>query len=246
MKYIKTAVVIMALFVSSAAADESSAGNADETSTCGTEIDFNSKYLWHGSAYSGGAVLEPSVWVSLKDFTATLWSNYEISENLNEADAVIEYSHETGKFLLEPSLSYYTYYHQPDSTPIIEFSAKISRPLSDKFSLYTSQNFYFLNGDVGDSYFGGLGIDFETGITNSIKLSVSPFAGWGSIIYNRENFGCSKWAFDLISADISLEYAFYGGLYLKPHFTYALIPDKTLIGDDRSNTSAGIAVGAEF
>ena len=236
----------MALFVSSVAAGELPAGTETESPVIGAEIDFNSKYLWHGQEYSNRSVLQPSVWVSAGELTATLWTNNELSEDLNEINAILEYPLEFKKFLVEPSFSYYVYPTQPGCNPMIELAFKISHPLSEKFSLYTSQNFYFLNGDVGDSYFGGLGLDFETGIAENIKLNVSPFAALGSIKYNRENFGYPEWAFDLISADVSLEYGFFGGWYVKPHFTYAFLPDKNLTENDRSNTAVGIALGAEF
>ena len=246
MEHLKTAVLAMILLVSPLFSAATPSENEPEAASFGAEADFNTRYIWHGQRYSGGSVLQPSAWVSARGLTATFWSNIEIARDLNEVNAIFEYPFEINKISIDPSVSYYNYFNQPDGGSTIEAAFKISRPLSSEFSLYTSHNFYFLNEDYGDSYFGGLGVDYGTDLTEKLKLSVSPFAAAGSVKYNRENFGYAGWAFDLVSADVSLEYAIAAGWYLKPHFTYSFITDNKLMEKDRGNVSSGIALGAEF
>ena len=246
MKNLKIILLLSVIsFSNLSAEDGASLDSSSKAITCGAEIDYNSKYLWHGQAYSDGPVLQPSVWTSYMDFTLTAWTNYEIQENLNETDVILGYSRDIGKFSIEPSLSYYNYFHQTDTAPLLEFSAKITHPLCGKFSVYTLQNFYFLSGDFGDSYFGGLGINFESG-TDSVKFNISPFASLGSKKYNRENFGHGRWAINMLSLDAAVECSLPGGWYVKPHYTFTTISNKALLEDNRNNSSAGIAIGREF
>ncbi len=252
MKKLRIILLLAAISVSGFFAEPGACAGDAGMFSYGAEVDYNSKYIWHGILYSDDPVLQPSVWVSALDFTFTVWNNFETAEKFNETDFSLGYSRQAGKFLLEPTLSMFTYYNQADGGSLLELSAKITHPLYKDFSVYTLQNFYFLGGDIGDSYFGGLGINFETALTGSLNFNATPFIGWGSSKYNHENFSApetfylNRWALNLFSFDAALEYTLPGGWNIKPHYTFAVISDKTFTKNNKNNSSVGAALGREF
>ncbi|HSE84271.1 MAG TPA: hypothetical protein VLB01_06965 [Thermodesulfobacteriota bacterium] len=216
----------------------------------GTEIDFNSRYVWRGIALSEGAVMQPSVWVSAFNFTFYIWGNFVLNDEpnqgeFNEVELILYYSRGWGNITFEPFIVYYVYPNQEDVPSTAEFTLSLYYSLGS-FNVFTSHTFDFV--EYKGSYFGDAGLSYERQLSPSLTLEASGSLGWASSEFNSVNIGLSKNALNFAGANLSLTYYPNGFLYIRPHVELSAIVDGELRDqlEDPTILNAGVAIGLEF
>ena len=219
----------------------------------GSEVDFNSRYVWRGIAYSEGPVMQPSVWVTASGFTFSIWNNFVLTDeanqgdfhHLNEVDLSLSYSRERGKLAIEPSLQFYQYPKQEDSPSTGEASLLLSYPVGS-ITVFSSHTFDIVR--YGGSYFGDAGLSYEHEFHSKLSMETSLSLGLGSSKFNEVYLGLPKSAFNVTSGALSFTYYPINFLYLRPHIELSVIVDGDLRNqvDDPTIVNVGLAVGMEF
>lgn len=198
--------------------------------------DFVSKYIWRGQNYNDDPVLQPSLSVSYKNLTATVWGSFDLtnytgnSNDFYELDYSLEYSSAMpGVEGLDYAIGivYYTY---PSST--IKDTTEIYAGLGFDLPLNPWLTFY---NDVDEAE-GGSYISLELGrsIENigtlcagvPVGMDIGASLGWASGSYNRYYWGTdqSKMQDLTLSVSFPMEIA---GWTVTPSLNYV-----TLLSDD--------------
>ncbi len=215
----------------------------------GYEADYNGKYVWHGIAYSQGAVLQPSVWATAGTATVTAWANRTLEAvdgaSLNEVDYTLSWESNWRDATIEPSLQVYTYPGQVDSPSTAEAGLKITWPVG-RFSLFTTQTVDIT--EYAGAYFGDIGMSYEKELHPNTGMECSASLGWASAKFNETYIGPHISALNVASLDIGLTHTVKSGFYLRPHVSFTRILNGTLRDavDDPDIVNLGIAVGMEF
>ncbi|HEX3036561.1 MAG TPA: TorF family putative porin [Thermodesulfobacteriota bacterium] len=222
----------------------------DQIFNFGTEIDFNSRYVWRGIALSEGAVMQPSVWISAFNFTFYIWGNFILNDEpnqgeFNEIELILYYSREWGKVTFEPFVVYYVYPNQEDVPSTGEVTLNLYYSFGP-FNIFTSHTFDFV--EYEGSYFGDAGLSYEHQLSSTLTLEASSSFGWASSEFNSVNIGLSKSAFNFAGGNLSLTYYPKEFLYFRPHIEFSAIVDGELRDqlDDPTILNVGVAVGMEF
>lgn len=82
---------------------------------------FLSHYMWRGERLSKGGVIQPSLTVGYKGFSANAWGNYSFDrngENTDEVDFTASYAGEKNKINYEVGFIHYGVYNGVDSDEI--------------------------------------------------------------------------------------------------------------------------------
>jgi hypothetical protein len=134
-------VAFAAVVVSSWPACAVAEGDEPAVISAGVETETNSRYVWHGLAFSEGTVLQSTVAAYVGQLTGYVWFNQELQYRsthlgLNEVDFSLAYSAGLGSLEIEPSLQYYGYPYQVESPGTAEVGLKLAYPLG-AFTLLT-------------------------------------------------------------------------------------------------------------
>jgi hypothetical protein len=244
-KYVISIVGLCFLLFSSGFAEENGAGL-----TYGLEMDFVSQYVWHGIAWSDGAVKQTSVWVSLNDFTLTAWDNYVLNNEpnhlqVNEVDLSLSYTKEIGQFTVEPTLDYYWYPNQEESPSTGQMIVKLSYSL-EPIEFFTNQCVDIK--EYQGAYFGDIGLGYTKEFNPQVTFESSISLGWGSSRFNETYIGLRKSALNVVQGEIALTYAPEHFVYFRPHLAVSSILDDKLADqlDDTTLLYGGVAIGKEF
>jgi hypothetical protein len=216
----------------------------------GFELCSESRYVWRGMPCSQGPVAQPSLWLSLGNFTLSPWANYVLGpeENrwkFNEVDLYLTYSRELAGLSLEPSLAYYVFPNQPDVPATAELNLALSCPFGP-LELTTTHTLDLL--EYRGAYFGDLGLSYEYEFDESWSAGLSASAGLGTSRFNDAYFETPRTALNVISAETSVTWSGLGLCYLRPHLNLNTIPDAALRESAETTTtlSGGLALGREF
>lgn len=194
------------------------------------ELDFNSRYVWRGLAYSQGAVAQPQVSWPWLDYNFSVWGNYVLNKEPNQGqfNEVDLYLSQTGRewnnILLEPTLQFFLYPLQT-SPNTGELSLKFSYPLGAA-RLYTTQNIDLVN--YGGSYFADLGLSYDKEMNSIFTFSSIYYIAYGSTKFNETYIDLSKSALNLAGTDLALAWSTASGLNFRLHAAYTSILDKDL------------------
>ncbi|MCX7918179.1 MAG: hypothetical protein N3A72_00955 [bacterium] len=218
--------------------------------TYGVEMDFCSRYVWHGIPWSDGAVKQTSVWFVYRDLTVTFWDNYVLHNEpnhlqVNEFDLTVRYTKELGQFTLEPSFNYYWYPNQEASPSTGELAMKFAYAL-DLVEFFSNHNV-----DVKEyhgAYFGDIGLAYSREINPIATFESSLSLGWGSSRFNETYVGLRKSALNVIQAELAVSYTPKHCIYFRPHLAVSRILDGALADQLKDTTLVygGIAIGKEF
>jgi len=215
----------------------------------GFEADFNSRYVWRGLSCSEGAVVQPSIWVTARGVTFTVWANRELEDvdarNGSEVDYSLSWEREWHGVTFEPCIQMYTFPDQEDCPSTTAVDLRASWPLGP-VSLFTTQSI-----DVSEysgAYYGDLGLCFEKELGERAQMETSLCVGWASAKFNEANIGPRKAALNLCAFDAGLTYTTRRGIYFRPHISVTRLLDRSLreAVDDPDIISVGVAVGMEF
>ena len=224
-------------------------GENSKAITWGFEADYNGKYVWRGLGFSQGAVMQPSLWVTARGATFSVWANRELESvdgpQLNEIDYCLSWEGKWHKAILEPCLQVYTYPDQQDSPATAMADLKISWPLG-RLSVFTIQSF-----DVHEysgAYYGDVGLCYEKELSSRTRMESSISLGWASAKFNETYIGPHKSALNVASLGIGLTYTAENGFYIRPHLSLTRLLNGTLRDavEDPDIVNFGVAVGMEF
>ncbi len=217
--------------------------------TYGGEADFNSVYVWRGFAWSDGAVLQPSVWISYSNFTLTGWGNFVLNKEanqgqFNEFDLFVSYQAKWKNFEIEPAIQFYTYPNQPGEPATGEFSIHVSC-LIGSFVLETAHYFDFIK--YGGAYIGEAGLEYQREISSKLSVDGALRFNWANAKFNSVYAFWDKAALNGLAAEVSLTYYLTDFLYVRPHLEWNSLLDKSLRDWIERPTlmNFGIAIGME-
>lgn len=231
-----------------------SGGTAEEAKplSIGAELDLNSRYVWHGQAWSEGAAANPWLWLSAGDFTFSAWSNYVLTKEpnqgqFNETDLEAAYEFSVQSFSFRPSFLYYFYPNQDAAESpgtgevMLEFSYA-SGPVALEFT----HEFDVI--EYSGAYFSELGVSDEREFGERWSLESSAGLGYGSSRFHEVYVGVERSGLSAASVGLGLTYAAASGWYFRPHleFSSLLSEDLRRAVPEPDLLNFGLAVGREF
>lgn len=194
------------------------AGTAEPLVSGGVEVDVNSQYIWRGIVFEDHIVFQPTVWLTARDLTLSVWNNRAAQGNEfvsgNEVDFAAAYTRSIAGIASEISFSYYVYPHQEDSPPTGELSLSVSAPIGP-LEASTTQTLDVI--EYPGAYFGEIGLEFEHELPLHLSLELGASAGWGSAEFNEAYAGLRQSAWNGISGRAAVTYALTDILYITPH-----------------------------
>jgi len=197
------------------------------------QVDYNSRYVWRGIAYSNATVLQPSLGGSFKDLYVWIWGNCDLSHGssdeefrrFNEVDFNISYTYEWNRLTIEPSLLSYFYPRQDDAPATAECSLKLSWNLG-LISIFTNQTVDIIEYD--GAYFADIGIAYEKEFSNTFLFEADTSLGFGSDRFNEVYLDVAKYAINLYSLNLSLTHQLNETFSIRPHLELTVILDDEL------------------
>jgi hypothetical protein len=222
---------------------------ADNAVTGGIEVDFNSKYVWHGLIFTDEPVIQPSAWISAHNFTFSIWNNQTPGSkdglgSGDEVDLSVAYERALGQFNTELAFAYYIYPNQEDSPSTGELSVRLSRGVGS-FEFSTGHSLDVV--EYGGAYFGDVQAMFERGIADGLSFQLATSLGWASAEFNDTYAGVNRDALNLLGGATSAYWNITDDLYLMPHLeVYRILNDAVAEAAQRDVLCIGAVVGIEF
>lgn len=215
----------------------------------GVEADFVSQYVWRGIELSEGPVLQPSMWLSWRGATFSVWGNFVLNDEpgqgqLNEIDFTLGYGFERQGFFAGPLLLFYLYPNQ--DTPATGEAAAVLGFQRGPFKIFSAQIFDMIASP--GAYFGLFGGSFEHEFHEKLSFKTSAGFAWANAEFNETNFEVASFALNLFVWNLEFSWAVAGPLYLRPHMKVSILIDEDLRDsvEHPNLVSGGLAVGVEF
>lgn len=198
-------------------------------------VDYLSKYIWRGQNYNDDPVLQPSISVSYRDLTATIWGSFDLtnytgnSGDFYELDYSLDYSAAMpGMEGVEYSVGI-IYYDYPGST--IKDTTELYWGLNFDLPLSPSVTFYHDIDEAEGTYISlavGHSIEkiAELGSGLPVGMEIGASLGWGSGSYNNYYWGTDQSKMQDLTLSVSFPMEI-GGWTLAPSLNYV-----TLLSDD--------------
>lgn len=216
----------------------------------GFENDFVTRYIWHGLNYNHGLIHQPTVWVTVNDFTFYSWGSFtqhEADNNIknNEIDLAVQYSKQIDLLNIESSLTYI--YALLDGAP-----ATTEAYLKVGYQVLEAELFSDLTADVMEytgSLSGSIGLSKGFYEDDNLSISGSLSFGWANKLFNESYIGTSKNVkpFNYTSFSAEATYYIYESFYIKPHVEYCYLFSPVLKQTSgNSLENFGIGAGVEF
>ncbi len=212
-----------------------------------TQIDFFSKYIWRGQNFTDGPVTQPSVNLSYKRFTLSVWGNLELDNvnsnrwNITETDITLDYtSYLSDQEVVEYSFGFIRYDFPNtsfDNTTEIYAGLGLKTFLNPYVKIYR---------DIDEAD----GIYVSVGISEPLwyGFDMAASLGWGDKSYNNFYWGKNSDRLNDLMLSISrpIETKWFD---IVPSLTYVNLLDKDLgrIGKSgRDDFILGISLVKEF
>jgi hypothetical protein len=230
-------------------------GQADNTQesensiTGGIEVDFNSKYVWHGLIFTDEMVIQPSAWISAHNFTFSIWNNQvpggeDGFGTGDEVDLSVAYERAFGQFGSEFAFAHYSYPTQDNAPSTGELSARFSRVIGN-VELSTEHSLDVI--EYGGAYFGDVEATFKREIKEDLSYNFAVSLGWASAEFNNTYAGVNQSALNLLGGALSVYWDITDNLYLMPHLEiYRILNDAIADATQIDVFCAGAVVGIEF
>lgn len=155
--------------------------------------DFYSRYMWHGIAYSNGAVWQPSATVEGAGFGFNIWGNFVLNDEpdqgeFNEMDLTLYYQRTVRKLNIQFSLIGAIYMHNETTSlnkgpNTLSGILQLSYPVGPVF-FFTSVNIGLVN--PGGTVFWDMGVNYQRNLPLRFSLETSGLFGIGDARFNRE------------------------------------------------------------
>ncbi len=220
----------------------------------GTDIAFNSKYLWRGIESNEDPVFQPDVWMSYGGLTATVWGNLELTNvhnnhdgdgdtgDFTEVDYTLDYSGSFDKLNYSLGYIYYDFPHTGfTDTHELYVSAGYDALLSPTLTVYRD-----LRSNDGFYITVGLSHDIELKQLFGSTFSTSATVGYATKRMTKYYYGERKDTFTdiLVSAELSVPVTSSIAVIPAVHYSGLLdegIRDKG-VGDKNDNLWFGINI----
>ena len=225
-RVLKTGIVIMGIaFLAPSLKAQEKKGVSFQVSG-----DVVSSYVWRG-AYNAGASIQPTLGMSIGNFSFTAWGSKEISDTHKEIDLTAAYSF--GKFGIAVTDYWWdgekignehaeetnnNYFHFDNHTTAHYIEAGLNYKISENFPLSIAWNTLFWgadkkgNGDQNYSSYVELNYPFEVkGIALNATLGISPY---DSDLYGVSSFAVCNLALGA-TKDIKISSSFSLPLFAK-------------------------------
>ena len=179
----------------------------------GWDVTFASKYLFQGRDYSDGkAVVQPEVTLTFKEFSAILWSNYDLkTKEADEFDLYLQYGWEIQDISLTAGYAHFNYPHREGWDP----SQEVSLDLSYNALLNPSLSIHY-DFDAGDGYYATLGL------SHGIETSIGALTPGIKLFYQANYYELT--GFPSAEFNGTLEYPI-GSFTISPSISYFLTWD---------------------
>ena len=223
----------------------SNAAEAPDNPALTTRVDFFSRYVWRGLAWSEGPVMQPSVGVSFGAFSATGWANVGMDRrdgsSLNEVDIILSYQTASGNMAMETCLQFFTYPNSKNSPATGEAVVSVSYPVGP-LRTYVSHASDFVH--YRGSHYTEIGFCYTRDLGWNTSLEISLGVSAGSRKFNDVYAGVAKSAWNVASLQVTLEHELSDGWGLSAQLSLSELLDSDLWGSgaDRSLAVFGIGI----
>lgn len=242
------ASVVLGTVVSSSAEEDAVSVSAS--------ADVFSKYVWRGQNVVDDWVLQPSVGIGYKGFTASVWGNMDLhgetvdDGELNEVDYAIDYSNTfPGQDILGYSVGV-IYYDFPNTT--VPGTAEIYGGLSTSLPLSPAVTWFYDFDEADGSYVQfsvGHGVEKVARWTKDAycDLEVGASLAYASAGYDDYYFGVNDSAFNDLTLSAGLPVC-VGNWTIKPIIAYSMMIDNDIrkATGKSDNLWGGISIAVEF
>ncbi len=217
-----TLALCLALSASAGAQDEEP---SSRDAQYGLETDVSSRYLFRGVPFSREPVNQVTAWSSFSGISFYVFGNVLLQRepgqnDFNELDFGGSYSHELGRFTIEPGFDAYAFRVPTPKTPpnTVEGSLKASCRLGP-LEAFTRQtvDLLFNRG----AYYAEAGLFYERAFSSRASLEAALTFAWASARFNSGHVGVALGGWNHVGIQASLTYSPSGRFYLKPHFEIA-------------------------
>lgn len=221
--------------------------------SAGVETDFTSRYTWRGMAYSSGAAAQPYGWLTVGDFTVSLWGNANLDRErpsgsaFNGGDVMVGWSRNFGRWRLEPAFEFW--FDRPVEGVLDPATGELSVRASYKLGLvrlFAAQAVDSVR--FRGAYYGEAGPNFMAS-RKGLDFDASLRQAWASEKFNRIYAGVERRGSTFVGADGSITHRFRQRIYLRAHSEITWMTDAAIrrsLGQHRPLFSAGVALGYEW
>lgn len=225
-------------------------GGEPALTSAGIETETNSRYVWHGLAFSEGAVLQSTVSGYLGALTASAWFNQDLQYRsthlgLNEVDFSLAYTAGVGSLVIEPSLQYYGYPYQTESPGTAEAGLELAYPIGD----FTLRTYHSLDiKEYPRAYYGDAGLAWALAVSERSSMEFSATYGWASQEFAMAYLGEAPDRFHLAAFQASYTQSLSAWLYIRPHLAFSSLRSAAYsdIVEAPDLWQVGVALGSEF
>lgn len=228
----------------------------------GAEFDFNSRYIWRSLAWSGGAVWQPTAWLSRSGLTFSVWGNFVLASEpnylqFNEVDLRLSYKNEWGPLTFEPAFNIYSYPNQDKTENPTTGELEIDLSLDLGFAGLSLETAHFLDfWKNKGGYVGELGLAFEGDLTDDLVMNAAARLVFGNAKFNAYYVPLDKGAVNAVVLELGWTYAVSAPFYIRPHFEFNGLLDGDLkaavaaspwVSSGKSTlVNIGVTVGVEY
>lgn len=194
--------------------------------TGGASTSFESRYLWYGLLYGGGAAQQSSMWVSTHGYTFSVWNNYVLANGENhgktdEVDYSLSTSVDCNGITLEPGVAWWTYPNQADTPSTGVLTLALTRKVG-VFSLRSTHTV-----DVSQhkgAYFADFTLSREWEPAAGLTLEASAGVGSGNRKFNETYIGPAKTAINNATIGLKADWV-TNGVTVSPHAIWSSLVD---------------------
>jgi len=247
---------IILLFVIFVIGTWASAADDDERWSVTLDSTFNSKYVWRGLNLADDFVWQPSMAITYKGLTFTVWTNMNLTETVpgeglgdeagefTEVDLVVNYDWSYKKLNLGVGILHYMFPNTDfDATTELSVTAGLDVLLSPCVTLYQDV-------DVHDGTYVSFGAShsfvdvLHFSDTSSLSIDLSAVFGAGSTKHNGYYHGVATGAFSDVGLTAAFPVTLSKAWSITPSFNYASLLDKGLrdATDKKDNVWLGISL----
>ena len=160
--------------------------SANNSISYGWDATLASKYIWQGFDYSnGGMVLQPEAYLTINDFTATVWINHDIVTNKSdEFDLYLQYDWSFPSHALSAGYAYYEYPQNEPHRDNWDASQEIYLDISIESTLTPSLSMHY-DFDAGD------GVYYALGVSHEYQVAAQSFSLAANLFYHDNYFESS-------------------------------------------------------
>lgn len=229
-------------------ASVTASSGAERTISLGVEADMNTQYIWRGIVFESSPVIQPSVWVSARSLTLSVWNSHAPRRETgvgigDEVDFILTHEHDWQLVSSEFEFGYYIYPGDDESPATSEVTASFSRS-AGFLSASTRHTFDIL--EYRGSYYGEASLSAEYDAACGLDFETRAFTGWASAEFNEAYAGVSHSAFNLAGLEAAITFRIAGPLYVRPHVETYFTLDRIIAEATQHHvTSAGLAFGVD-